>query len=404
MRCVSLQAFPPHKYNLQAPTANPFQLMRYAPDSVDIDLYYFEGAPEHRESSERCIGTLRLGKIRSIQRKSGLGRYASLAAARTRGLPGSVGMFPVIPQVLQEMNAEGPELVWMYPHWLVDWVPRLECDNIVVTGPDSAVLHNERALRYGKLTPPQKREQLRLLSRNMKLEGSLGRMDVRVHMVGKRDAERFEELTGHQGKAFFVPHPLYDYSEIKEKITERSDRLRVLFSGGGGKVFDGDHLERIVAGFVKTSGENAKGIELRFVGKGYESQASTLRAAGYGVTQADWVPSYEDELASAHVHVFPQAVGTGTKGRVLTALATGLLCIGTEFAFENIAVEPGKSCVQYHEPEEVPTLLRSVLDNPDEHEAIAARGASDVRREHDPKRTAAQFWNLAGAKPTQPER
>ncbi len=398
MRCVSLQTFPPHKYNLQAPTANPFQLMRYAPESVEMDLYYFEGAPEYARSSEECISLLRLGRSRSIPKNTGVSRVLDLAGARSRGYPGSVGMFPVNRDSIREINADPHDLVWMYPHWLIDWVPLIQCRNIVVTGPDSAVLHNERALQFGNLGPGARREQLRLLSRNRRLEEALGKLDVRVHMVGRRDAERFEELTGHQGKAFFVPHPLYDYVEVKESITERSGPLRVLFSGGAGKVFEGDHLQRIVSALAKSSNGTRGRIEFRFVGKGYEKCVSSLRASGHTVTQVDWASSYEEELANAHLHVFPQAVGTGTKGRVLTALATGLLCIGTGFAFENIAVEPGKGCIQYREPEEVANILQTVLDSPAEHERMAAKGASDVRREHDPRRTSAQFWNLAGAR------
>ena len=395
MRCVSLQAFPPHKYNVQAPTANPFQMMRYAPELVQMSLYHFEGAPEHAKSSEESLRLLPLYRKRAISRPTGLGRVWNLALARSRGLPGSVGMFPPSKAAVKELNDEDPELVWMYPHWLIDWVPRLQCENIVITGPDSAVLHNERALAYGSLNASQRKREQRLLRRNTKLERSLGKMNVRVHMVGRKDAERFEELTGHKDKAFFVPHPLYDYIPVKESIAGAGGKLKVLLSGGGGKVFEGDHLQRITAILERDSVSLRTEFSFKFIGRGYDECIGRLKRAGFEVTQADWVEDYENELASAHLHLFPQAVGTGTKGRVLSALATGLLCLGSEFAFENIEIDTERDCFLYREPEETVHMLHTIVDDRQASARIARIASEKVRTMHDPKRTSRTFWNLA---------
>jgi len=395
MRCVTLQAFPPHRYNLQAPTAHPFQFMRHLPGGLELSLYYFSGLPEHKESSEACIRTLQLTGCEEIPKPSGLSKYYHIAGARMKGLPGSVGMYPSMRRVCRKINEERPDLIWMYPHWLLDWKPWLECHNIVVSGPDSAVLHNERALKYGSLDDAGKKRQEALLKRNLRLERAWGEAPVRMHMVGQEDLNRYVALNQGRAKAFFIRHPLYDYIPARESLAEARGRLRVIVSGGGSTVFVGDHLNRIVIELAARSGQLASRLQFLFIGKGYEKDALVLKESGYSVETAAWVDNYEEALSTGHVHLFPIAVGTGTKGKVLTALAAGLLCVGSAFAFENIAVEDRKECLFYEDPVQAVNILADVARRPADHAAIAARGALRVQNEHDPEKTAEAFWAAA---------
>ena len=394
MKCAVLQAFPPHRYNLQAPTANPFQLLTHAPEGLNIDLYYFSGAPQHKASSESYIKTLRLRSSEEMSGPGGVGAYAKLAFARARGFPGSVGLFPPVRDVIDRINRSDPDLIWMYPHWLIDWIPRLKCSNVVVSGPDSAVLHNERALGYGDLDAAGVRREQRLLRCNLRLEKAWGKTSARMHMVGQEDVRRYLELNNGNAKAFYVPHPLYDVIPVKTSIAHRPGKLRVFFSGGGGTVFVGSHLRRAIDS-ISMRKDLADRIEFRFVGKGYEEHARRLENSGFATSMADWVDSYEEELATGQVHVFPIAVGTGTKGKVLTALGCGLLCIGSDFTFENIQIDKERDCLRYRQPEEVAEMLSAILDDRERYSKIALATAEKVKEKHSSAKVSAQFWNEA---------
>ncbi len=394
MRCAVIHAFPPHRYNLQAPTANPYQLLKNAPAGLELDLFYFSGLEEHRKSSEECVRALSLASATEMPRPRGASKYYRLARARARGLPGSVGYFPPLKEFARRINELSPDLVWMYPHWLVDWMPRLDCKNIVVTGPDSAVLHNERAIQFGDLDAGETKRQKALLRRSENLEILWGTTRARMHMVGEADAERYVKLNGGKAKAFFVRHPLYDHRALIEDLVNRRGKVRVMFSGGGGTIFVGSHLRRAVDS-IASRRDLRDEIELRFLGKGYADSAARLTKAGFDCTSQLWADDYEAELARAQVHVFPIAVGTGTKGKVLTALATGSLTIGSEFALENIAVKPGEDCLRYDKPEDVGGMLREVVDHREHYSEVAAHGANRVAAEHDPARVGKEFWERA---------
>ena len=140
---------------------------------------------------------------------------------------------------------------------------------------------------------------------------------------------------------------------------------------------------------------------------------ATLRQAGYEVEHIKFAPDYIEEICKHDIQITPIAVGTGTKGKVLDALANGLLVIGTSYAMENIAVENGVSCIVYQKPEEVIKILMDIVkndnvnvnDNDNEmpsyensnrrkYEEIAAEGQRQVLKHHDRGLIAKQLFDL----------
>lgn len=109
------------------------------------------------------------------------------------------------------------------------------------------------------------------------------------------------------------------------------------------------------------------------------------------VVNIGWVSSYTDLISDVHVQVFPIRVGTGTKGKVLSAVAMGCLCIGSSEAFSNIAMPRRGPHLIYQRPEDVGELLRSALTHYS-REALLRTG-SYVRAQHDPGTVIAKFWN-----------
>lgn len=87
-------------------------------------------------------------------------------------------------------------------------------------------------------------------------------------------------------------------------------------------------------------------------------------------------------------------VGAGTKGKVLDALANGLLAMGTPLALENIAVTPGESCVLFNQPSEAIAALRDIHANVPKYEAMARKGRDAVLKVHDAADCARKLFGL----------
>ena len=114
----------------------------------------------------------------------------------------------------------------------------------------------------------------------------------------------------------------------------------------------------------------------------------------YEVEHIAFAPDYVEEVRKHDIQITPIAIGTGTKGKVLDAIANGLLVIGTEYALENIAVEDGASCLQYDTKEELLAILADIPRNRERYEEMAERGRQTVLREHNRESVAAQVFGL----------
>jgi len=392
-------ALPPSQDNLRGPTALPYQLLKHAPDDIDIDLFFFPGAKEAKSTVNEDISRLRLGNVTEISRASprklSFQRFYRKLCPRRPLLPEGVSRFPVNRRIVKEVNAVNRSAVWLYPHWLIDWFSALRCGNIVVTGPDSAVLHSERVIRFGKWSSYEEivgdYEQL---LRNVELERRWGQTSARVHMVGREDVRKYEAVTRRPAQATFIRYPHHRYCETTRCMTDSGDRLRVVISGssGGRSVYVGDHLTRAARALMGSAEQLRDRYEFSIIGTGYEELVPLLRESGYTVTQHDWVDDYAAEVANAHIQFFPIAVGTGTKGKVLGALVTGLLGIGSAFSYENICVDLPGDALMYERPEEIAEILVHVDKNRSYFEELRRSTAAKVRVAHAPERVAMDFW------------
>jgi len=109
-----------------------------------------------------------------------------------------------------------------------------------------------------------------------------------------------------------------------------------------------------------------------------------------------WVDDYAEELVQHDIQIVPISYGTGTKGKVLSALANGLLVVGSKYALENIAVKNNESCVQYQNASDVANLLLKIAREKDKYQAIAEKGRTQVRHYHNPEKISKDFFETYG--------
>ena len=153
-------------------------------------------------------------------------------------------------------------------------------------------------------------------------------------------------------------------------------------------------VEQINANVNANDNYLPKNYVFTFLGKGWEKHVETMRQAGYEVEHIKFAPDYIEEIVKHDIQITPIAIGTGTKGKVLDAVANGLLVIGTSYAMENIAVENGVSCVEYQEPQEVIGVLMDIPSNRDKYEQMAVKGRDAVLTIHGRETVSKRLFSM----------
>ena len=130
------------------------------------------------------------------------------------------------------------------------------------------------------------------------------------------------------------------------------------------------------------------------MGKGWNVKVDELRKSGIKVQLIEFVPNYIEEIIKYDIQINPLSVGTGTKGKVLDAIANGLLVIGTPYALENIAVKNQESCIEYSDANEIIEILKDIPMRKDFYENIALNGRNSVLKFHNRKLIAEQLFGF----------
>lgn len=405
-----LTGFPPTRDNVVWPSALPYHLLQYAPGGVSIHLFYFRGDQKNRAGWEAGFRALPLAAVTEFtpfmgRRERWWYQFKNLGRPR---MPPQIDWFPVRAKDVQAIQAVCPDALWVYPNWLTPWVRPLSIARTVVTGPDSGVLHHERAISAlearvsgasegGAAAELERSRQSR--GEYAALERELLRTGAQVHVVGAPDATRFDTLArdcriAAAKPAIFTPHPHYHYMPVRQSLDRAQGKLKVFINGHAGAVYIGDHGTRMVQGLIAQAAGLRDQFTLEFVGQQWERSVAALVRAGFTAEQRTWVDDYPSALAAADIALGLYAVGVGTKGKILQAMATGLLTLGSALAFENIAAQAGMDYLLYQQPEEIGNLLVQVAADRPTHARIAARGAVAVRHYHSPAVTASAFWRL----------
>lgn len=285
--------------------------------------------------------------------------------------------------VLDKIQSIKPDLIWLYPHNCLGFIQQLDGYKMVVTGPDCASLHLSRALRDSFVFRNNTHVSLSWNELILNYERELAKKQVLIHLVGQTDVDYFRCLSGNDNAVFF-PHPHYNLANKVIDLQNKS-KIKVVLSGKPDIYTNTDVNEFMCLLLTSTDKLLKDRFEYTFLGKMWAPYVDKLVGAGYEVKQIGWVDNYIESLAEYDVQIFPISVGSGTKGKVLDALSTGLVCIGSDYAFENIAVEDGESCCVYKRCSEILDFLKKIAECPSEYVKMADLGRKQVRLYHNPE-------------------
>lgn len=272
-----------------------------------------------------------------------------------------------------------PDLIFVYPSHLTEVCKQLVGYKVVMIGPDCCSINSFRKLKdsfvYNK---GNYRHEIRAFKQQIYMENFLSKVVDKLFLVGIEDTIIFNTITQSE-RAVFFPHPHY---KLKDKdVYFTSEKLRILISGAYDFATYTDVNKMVEC--MNEHPDALNGCELTFLGKGWDVIQKRLDSS-IDSQIITWVNDYAEEISKYDIQIFPISMGTGTKGKVLDAFAMGLLCIGSYYAFENIAIKPGQSCLVYKDVREIIDYIKTVKSDRQKYKTMAEYGKKLIRMYHSP--------------------
>ena len=283
---------------------------------------------------------------------------------------------------------DNPDAIWIYGEELSRVSRQLKDFRRIHTLPDCESLYYYRML--GKRFAIRNRVRFwrsafmypKYLNMEKQFDTS---SNIHYHLVGKEDVNFLEEICpGIQ--AHFLRHPHYQVAKPAKVISFNSPKIKVLFAGQYNLYMQQD-ADMLIDCLIKSKdlSELKEHYVYTFLGKGWDNHVERLNNAGYETHHIKFAPDYIEEICKHDIQVTPICIGTGTKGKVLDAIANGLLVIGTWYALENIAVKHLESCIEYGEAKDFIKILKDIIVRRNYYENIALKGRKSILERHNQK-------------------
>lgn len=290
-----------------------------------------------------------------------------------------------------EIEEKRPDGIWIYGEELASVTRQFPNYRRVHTLPDSEAMYFYRMIQQRFVTkhPMTYWKNILMYKKYVCMEQHYdNHPSITYHLVGEADAD-FIKNNNPGIDARFIRHPHYHILNPNRTIKFHQPRIKLLIAGQYNHYMQ-QAADLLIKSLTPDPSPKEKGIKdflqkhysFTFLGKGWEKHVETLRSAGYEVEHIRFAENYQEELIKHDIQITPIAIGTGTKGKVLDALANGLLVIGTPYAMENIAVKHGESCIEYQTPQEVIEVLKDIPQNIRKYEDMAIAGRNAILKYH----------------------
>ena len=402
MKVCMITTMTPASENIRGTSALPYHLMVERDEGIDIDVYTFNNNNITEKKKREVEKELRV-TIKTVPLPKWFLLIFRLRLLFVRlFLKYPIHHYLRLPQrYVDEIKSKRPDLIWIYG---AEWslvINQFKGFRRIHTLPDSEALYYYRMLGQRFVTWDSKKfwRCMFMYPKFLALERNYDKdTTIHYHLVGAEDANFLKKMNpGIQ--AHFLRHPHYDIKEGSSKTFEKREfhqpKIRLLIAGQYNLYMkqDADLLIEQICG-----DENLNYLRehysITYLGKGWETHVEALKGAGYEAYHIKFAPDYIEEIGKHDIQITPISIGTGTKGKVLDALANGLLVIGTPYALENIAVKHGESCIEYRNPQEAVNVLLDIPNDIQKYEDMAKEGQQQVMIHHNRARISVQLFNL----------
>jgi len=292
---------------------------------------------------------------------------------------------------------DNPDAIWIYGEELSRVSRQLKDFRRVHTLPDCESLYYYRMLgkRFAIRNKIRFWRSAFMYPKYLNMEKQFDTSsNIHYHLVGKEDVNFLKEVCpGIQ--AHFLRHPHYQVAKPAKVISFSTPKIKVLIAGQYNLYMQQD-ADAMINCLIKDKelSDLKEHYVYTFLGKGWEHHVNSLNNAGYEANHIKFAPNYIEEICKHDIQVTPICIGTGTKGKVLDAIANGLLVIGTWYALENIAVKHLESCIEYGEAKEFIKILRDIIVRRNYYENIALKGKKSILELHNEKLISEQLFRF----------
>ncbi|ATV55511.1 hypothetical protein CTM53_01020 [Prevotella intermedia] len=397
MKIILISVMMPAAENIRGTSALPYHLLLDRDKSIDVELYSYNLNQLSKVQIESVAKKLDI-KIHLLPipwwytfilnyflsfrlfLKKPIGNYIRLNAKQ-----------------INIIKKKKPDGIWIYGEELSRISKQLKDFKRIHTLPDCESLYYYRALGM-RFAMNDKMRFLRLLFMYPKYLNMERNFDVSqsvyYHLVGEADVAFLKEITPSI-QALFLRHPHYQVAKPAKTISFSSPKIKLLIAGQYNLYMQQDS-DTMVDSLINAPNisELKEHYIITFLGKGWEKHVKALSYIGYEIHHIKFAPNYIDEVNKHDIQLTPISIGTGTKGKVLDAIANGLLVIGSWHALENIAIEHNVSCLRYNNVSEIIPMLQDIYLNSELYEDIAKKGRQSVLELHNGFNIAQQLFNL----------
>jgi hypothetical protein len=397
MKIVAISVMTPYKENFRGTSALPYYLLDGRDKSIDVILYSYNLNRLSEEQIDSVAKELNI-KIRLLPVPWWYNFFLRFLLAFRILLNYPIGNYISLSSLqLDTIINNNPDAIWIYGEELSRVSCQLKDFRRVHTLPDCESLYYYRML--GKRFAIRNRIRFwrsaimypKYLNMEKKFDTS---SNIHYHLVGEEDVNFLKEICpGIQ--AHFLRHPHYQVAKPAKVISFSSPKIKVLFAGQYNLYMQQD-ADKLVECLIKAKNlsELKEKYVYTFLGKGWEHHVERLKSVGFEICHIQFAPDYIEEVCKHDIQITTICIGTGTKGKVLDAIANGLLVIGSRYALENIAVEYNISCLQYNQVEDIVDLLKDICLKSSVYEAMAERGRKAILSQHNNSIVAGKLFSL----------
>jgi len=348
MRLVYITPCTPCEDNINGPSAHPFHLMVERDKDIEVIFYTFNTNFLSKERIERVEKELNATiKVMKLPRW-----YKWVMKYKLQWLRALIP-YPFLyylkldKATVEEIKALKPDGIGTYCSESSQIIKQFPGYRRVHMLPDCVSLYYHRMMEQRFVLSDKKMffKQWIMYPKFVRLERNYENdPSVRYYLVGDADAARLRAVNPGID-AHFVHHPHYEVFKPEKVIKFEQPRIRLVLAGKH-DLYMAQTADEVVEALCGVDDLQAH-YHITFLGRGWNAAAKRLTEHGYDVETKGFVKDYKAELVKHDIQLTPITIGTGTKGKVLDALANGLLVIGTYYAMENIAVEDGVSCITF---------------------------------------------------------
>jgi len=395
MKVVLITTITPAAENIRGTSALPYHLLVKRNDDIKVDIYTFnlnrlpnEKIQAVQKELHANIHLLNVPKWMDWMEKP----YMLMLRVFMR--------YPITSYLRLDnkaaaaIKASHPDGIWIFGEEIGRLMTSFPEYKRVHIGPDSEALYYYRMLGQRFVTESRSMllRQMVMYPKYLQLEREyIADKNAVYYVVGEADAAFIKRMNPNC-RSEFLRHPHYEIGADVKDIKFHTP-IRLLIAGQYNYYMQQD-ANALVEAMVQHGGRALRSsYELTFLGKGWDRHVNELKENGWNVKNIEFAPDYIEEVRRHDIQITPISIGTGTKGKVLDALANGLLVIGTPFAMENIAIENNKSCIVYKNATEVLDILSQITAQREKFEQMATNGRKCVLEEHDRKKISQQLFD-----------